>query len=103
VARPALLERFRPAPHTGLGRNDPCWCGSGRKYKVCHLHREQLPLAERAAWLYQKAGADLFDGAFGPMLIDTAQARAQYSDSPDALDRAIADGLIADAVPDAVM
>ena len=20
-----------------LGRNDPCWCGSGKKYKVCHL------------------------------------------------------------------
>lgn len=20
-----------------LGRNDPCWCGSGRKYKNCHL------------------------------------------------------------------
>ena len=19
-----------------LNRNDPCWCGSGRKYKVCH-------------------------------------------------------------------
>lgn len=19
-----------------LGRNDPCWCGSGKKYKVCH-------------------------------------------------------------------
>lgn len=19
-----------------MGRNDPCWCGSGRKYKVCH-------------------------------------------------------------------
>ncbi|MGN0484459.1 MAG: methionyl aminopeptidase [Lachnospiraceae bacterium] len=19
-----------------LGRNDPCWCGSGRKYKTCH-------------------------------------------------------------------
>jgi len=19
-----------------LGRNDRCWCGSGRKYKVCH-------------------------------------------------------------------
>lgn len=19
-----------------LGRNDPCWCGSGRKYKKCH-------------------------------------------------------------------
>ncbi|MCK4826371.1 SEC-C domain-containing protein, partial [bacterium] len=22
-----------------LGRNDPCWCGSGRKYKHCHLNR----------------------------------------------------------------
>ena len=20
----------------GLGRNDPCWCGSGKKYKKCH-------------------------------------------------------------------
>ena len=19
-----------------LGRNDPCWCGSGKKYKHCH-------------------------------------------------------------------
>ena len=24
-----------------LGRNDPCWCGSGVKYKKCHLDREQ--------------------------------------------------------------
>src|SRR2546425_3937411 len=21
-------------------RNDPCWCGSGEKYKRCHLSRE---------------------------------------------------------------
>ncbi len=28
-----------------LGRNDPCWCGSGQKYKKCHLSREsQEPL-----------------------------------------------------------
>ncbi len=20
-----------------IGRNDPCWCGSGKKYKACHL------------------------------------------------------------------
>ncbi|PIU99509.1 MAG: hypothetical protein COY22_01195 [Candidatus Tagabacteria bacterium CG_4_10_14_0_2_um_filter_40_13] len=19
-----------------MGRNDPCWCGSGKKYKRCH-------------------------------------------------------------------
>ena len=23
-----------------IGRNDPCWCGSGIKYKKCHLNRE---------------------------------------------------------------
>ena len=22
---------------TKIGRNDPCWCGSGKKYKDCHL------------------------------------------------------------------
>jgi preprotein translocase subunit SecA len=24
------------APHDKLGRNDPCWCGSGKKFKKCH-------------------------------------------------------------------
>lgn len=23
-------------PHSNLGRNDSCWCGSGKKYKRCH-------------------------------------------------------------------
>jgi len=27
----------RPGPPSQkLGRNDPCWCGSGKKYKKCH-------------------------------------------------------------------
>jgi SEC-C motif len=31
-----------PILNTGprLGRNDPCWCGSGKKYKRCHLGKE---------------------------------------------------------------
>jgi len=24
-----------------IGRNQPCWCGSGKKYKKCHLYREE--------------------------------------------------------------
>ena len=24
------------APNQKLGRNDPCWCGSGKKFKKCH-------------------------------------------------------------------
>ncbi|KZM75453.1 YecA family protein [Nocardia terpenica] len=38
-----------------LGRNDRCWCGSGRKYKVCHLGRGEPTLAQRARLLYQRA------------------------------------------------
>src|SRR5213593_2421719 len=25
-----------PGPNPKLGRNDPCWCGSGKKFKKCH-------------------------------------------------------------------
>jgi hypothetical protein len=31
------------ATHPDLGRNDPCWCGSGKKYKKCHLASDQRP------------------------------------------------------------
>ena len=24
------------------GRNKPCWCGSGKKYKHCHMREDQL-------------------------------------------------------------
>lgn len=24
-----------------IGRNDPCWCGSNRKYKTCHAHMDE--------------------------------------------------------------
>ncbi|NOX62577.1 MAG: hypothetical protein GXP42_11635 [Chloroflexi bacterium] len=23
------------------GRNQPCWCGSGKKYKLCHMSKDQ--------------------------------------------------------------
>ncbi len=26
--------------HGKIGRNDPCWCGSGKKYKRCHYGRD---------------------------------------------------------------
>ncbi|MEZ4470904.1 MAG: SEC-C metal-binding domain-containing protein [bacterium] len=31
------VRRDRPK----LGRNDPCWCGSGQKYKKCHMDADQ--------------------------------------------------------------
>ncbi|MGI8575835.1 MAG: SEC-C metal-binding domain-containing protein [Egibacteraceae bacterium] len=48
----ALASSGRP----GLGRNDRCWCGSGRKYKHCHLGvPEVAALPDRVGWLCRKA------------------------------------------------
>lgn len=30
----------KPEAHAKLGRNEPCYCGSGRKYKHCHLNED---------------------------------------------------------------
>ncbi|MCR4408519.1 MAG: preprotein translocase subunit SecA [Anaerolineae bacterium] len=35
--RPAQTGKPRELP----GRNDPCWCGSGKKYKHCHMNQDQ--------------------------------------------------------------
>jgi hypothetical protein len=45
----SLSQNLRPSTRGGaprrstpkLGRNDPCWCGSGKKYKTCHLDSDQ--------------------------------------------------------------
>jgi preprotein translocase subunit SecA len=44
VAEPEPQEPLLPQPvetrrldeHERIGRNDPCWCGSGKKFKKCH-------------------------------------------------------------------
>ncbi len=35
-AKPATYEKDRDDPFANVGRNDPCPCGSGLKYKKCH-------------------------------------------------------------------
>jgi preprotein translocase subunit SecA len=36
AAAPAGAATAGGAPGAKIGRNDPCWCGSGKKYKRCH-------------------------------------------------------------------
>jgi tetratricopeptide (TPR) repeat protein len=93
-----LLEHFQAMPRSDLSRNQPCWCGSGRKYKKCHLHHEQLPLDERAAWLYQKAGIFLLDGSWRIAVIEAAGVRAQFAEAPHAVLGALNDPLVTDVV-----
>src|SRR5262249_55612932 len=39
---PPPLQPPETIRNTGpkLGRNDPCWCGSGKKYKKCHFGKD---------------------------------------------------------------
>jgi len=34
------------APAQRPGRNEPCWCGSGQKYKKCHLPEDEKGAAK---------------------------------------------------------
>ncbi|RIL10385.1 hypothetical protein DCC79_08140, partial [bacterium] len=37
----AAAAAVAEAPAAGrIGRNDPCWCGSGKKYKQCHMRSD---------------------------------------------------------------
>jgi preprotein translocase subunit SecA len=33
---PVQIEQRHVDPSEQIGRNDPCWCGSGKKFKKCH-------------------------------------------------------------------
>jgi hypothetical protein len=42
-------EPVRASAKDKLGRNDPCWCGSGKKYKNCHYRTDQAERQTAAA------------------------------------------------------
>ena len=44
--RPGMVTNSKPQParktaKASIGRNDPCWCGSGKKYKNCHYRADR--------------------------------------------------------------
>jgi hypothetical protein len=39
-----MAKREKPRK---VGRNDPCWCGSGKKYKECHVPIEEQQRSEQ--------------------------------------------------------
>ena len=95
----ALLQAHRVEPRRDLGRNEPCWCGSGRKYKKCHLGREQLTLAQRANWLYEKAAQYAAFSGWRELLAEVGYERYRHShDVAEALHAGMADPLVMDVV-----
>lgn len=59
----------RPQPaQAELGRNEACWCGSGKKYKKCHLKSDELKRIEdgytaRAAAAQKRASGGIVPGS----------------------------------------
>ncbi len=108
VIRPFAVSGPEP------GRNEPCWCGSGRKFKQCHLGRPAAaPLPDRVIWLYRKAIAytERRGGAAETTMLwhaetlagddaDLADGEDLNGDALDRadLDRALADPLTVDTV-----
>ncbi len=94
-----MLEPYVPRDRPDLGRNDRCWCGSGRKYKVCHLGKNVLSLEERAQWLYQKAGGYAATANAADLIIGLAEIRtAHLGGGDDALSKAFDDPFVSDVV-----
>ena len=94
-----MVEQFEDTPRRLLARNEPCWCGSGRKYKNCHLHRPDLPpLPDRVGWIWSKAAAFLErrGGAAELALVDYAQGRAVDPDDEDDILEALDDPIVID-------
>ena len=49
-ATPLPGNGFRPMPLPAPGRNDPCFCGSGRKFKRCCGRLTPPPIDTKIAW-----------------------------------------------------
>ncbi len=92
----AVLQRFAPQEHPGLGRNDKCWCGSGRKYKVCHLGKSDTTLDDRAHWLYEKAAMFAQSTTLFDLVLALADLRAEDADDEESVARAFAEPLVLD-------
>ncbi|MFN0090206.1 MAG: SEC-C metal-binding domain-containing protein [Acidimicrobiales bacterium] len=95
--RVALLESLAASQPASAKRNEPCPCGSGRKFKQCHEGRESLSLARRAGWLARKANQYLTRGPHRPLLLEVARAYLGTSQvGLEAVQVALHDSVVAD-------
>lgn len=97
----AEIEAFARPAHSDLGRNQPCWCGSGRKFKQCHLGSvEAAPLPDRVGWLCRKAAAfvERYGWEARTDVVDVALTRAVDPEDDSAIGTALEDPIVLDLV-----
>jgi hypothetical protein len=64
--------------NTRPGRNEPCHCGSGRKYKHCCLAKDDAQAAAARAKAAEDEGAQPAEPAAG----EPASSRKHHTDQP---------------------
>jgi hypothetical protein len=93
------VDAFAHRAGAKRGRNDPCWCGSGRKLKVCHPGAaEPIPLPDRVGWICTKAAGYLErqGGEAAADILELTFARATDPDDRESVAQAITDPVVLD-------
>ncbi len=80
-----LLVHYAQRGPASAGRNEPCPCGSGRKYKACCQRSNGWPLAERIDWMWQKVSRFLGSPAITSIMYDVAENLIHVIDPTEAL------------------
>ena len=102
-----------PIPQPGRrmaapGRNDPCWCGSGKKYKKCHLdadegqQREPRPAATSAPGMNEFAPLRKRLGALPGELVSAGELKRacqEFSGEQEADQMMLLDWILHDWIP----
>lgn len=68
-----------------VGRNDPCPCGSGKKYKSCHLLLERKPAGPKkfaAKLLSQPKSVNLIERTYGQAIDAANKEFIQHPQDP---------------------
>jgi methionyl aminopeptidase len=82
-----------------ISRNDPCWCGSGKKYKKCHLHRDEMKSGKSSKAVYAnrmvKSSQEIEGmrkaGAFNGELMDYIRPHVKAGISTEEIDSLVRD------------
>lgn len=77
-----------------IGRNDPCWCGSGKKYKKCHMGSDRSSPGAEQRWLRAVKNATQIEGmrkagTFNGEVVERVRSLVSEGTSTAAIDAAV--------------
>lgn len=90
--RVEIMRSFLVDGSTKVARNDRCPCGSGRKYKQCHLGKPMLDEQRRADWVYHCALWYAYETV--PGIVDLLSETLELRVGEEALGFALLDDMV---------